>query len=301
MQPRVALILGNGKYALALQRRLRCESDVAALSIALFPHGDTAVTTADHCVDLLSPTKVLRLLQDNQITHVIFGGNFNLAHISATWQTRPFHSLRSAADPRVYQLMFSLRRGVSFALTQFCNILRENGFAPTLASDYLDDLKPGMGAVIAAGRLAAMSSDEILSLTTRPAVQAVQELGSQPWRHVRQALLFDGEGLVLREATGTDALLSKAKILPKTNAPRTMMKLCPPNFDYRMDPPVVGPRTFELAAAAGVDLVVLEGAKGILFDRERVGEICRQAGITIFGLESEEFKLIQPRERAPAA
>ena len=93
MQPRIALLLGNGRYALELQQRLR--PSVAVSTIALFPHGDTAVTNADHCVDLLSPTQVLRHLQEDKISQVIFGGNFNLAQMWAKWQSNPLHSLRS--------------------------------------------------------------------------------------------------------------------------------------------------------------------------------------------------------------
>jgi DUF1009 family protein len=96
--------------------------------------------------------------------------------------------------------------------------------------------------------------------------------------------------LVLQESGGTDNLLSKAQGLPKTAEPRILVKLCPPEFDYRMDPPVVGPRTFALAAKAGVDLVVLEGNKGILFERDQAIECCRADGITVVGIESDSFK-----------
>ena len=71
MQRRVALILGNGKYAIALHQRLR-GTNVAALSVALFPHGDAAVPNADHCVDLLSPSQVIERLNSPGITHVVW-------------------------------------------------------------------------------------------------------------------------------------------------------------------------------------------------------------------------------------
>jgi len=298
MQPRVALLLGNGKYALHLQTHLR--PSVAATTIALFPHGDTAVTNADHCVELLSPTRVLNYLQQEEIKQVIFGGNFDLAQMWSKWQSNPLQSLRSTADPHFYGIMFSLlRKRPGAALEGFQKVLRAHGYEPVAASNYLPDLKPGAGLTISAGTMATRPARDLDVLATRMVELANRELLLHPWPNARQAHLFDEDNVVLRETLGTDALLAAAQHHRKSAAPRTLVKLCPPDFDYRTDPPVVGPKTFELAAAAGVDLVVLDADKGILFDRERVSEICREHGITVCGYRSNEVSVALPR--VPAA
>lgn len=201
MQPRTALLLGNGKYAISLHQRLRLDGQDAVLTVALFPAGEAAVANADYCVDVLSPKRVIDLLKQHEITHVIFAGNFRLSQLLGA--SRPISMLQALGDPQMYNFMFNwLGGGSSYLVTRFCEFLQKNGFQPVAASERLPDLRPGLGVLVSAGVLSRQPSDYIGEIVARPALQVVQELDGQPWQHVRQAFLFEGNRLLLRDARG---------------------------------------------------------------------------------------------------
>jgi DUF1009 family protein len=64
------------------------------------------------------------------------------------------------------------------------------------------------------------------------------------------------------------------------------VKVSKPGQDMRFDVPVIGSRTLEVAAAAGLRGIVAEAGKVLLLDREA---LCRQASnlrLTLYGIES---------------
>ncbi|MCK6457299.1 MAG: UDP-2,3-diacylglucosamine diphosphatase LpxI [Phycisphaerae bacterium] len=63
----------------------------------------------------------------------------------------------------------------------------------------------------------------------------------------------------------------------------TLVKTAKPNQDPRFDVPTVGPATIEQMAAAGGAVLVIEGDKTLMLDRDRMIEAADRAGIVIVG------------------
>lgn len=284
MTRKIALLLGNGNYAAFLQRRLRHESDIACMTISLFPHG--MATVVDDQVDMLGglfrPTACIRQLRRAGITHVVLGGDVRLAGLGM--RERLEVGARAFADPILRDMVFCLLRGsATAALNVFSKAIASRDIEPLHAAEVLPELKVPEGLIVRHGALARWPRDKLDAHVARLTAKARSELQQQPFGNVRQALLFDKNKIRLREARGTDLLLIRAASEAKHRMPRTLVKLCPSAMDHRMDPPVVGLKTFELAAAAGVDLAILDVNHGILAERDEVLKCCETHGISLFG------------------
>ena len=64
------------------------------------------------------------------------------------------------------------------------------------------------------------------------------------------------------------------------------MKVSKPRQDMRFDVPVVGPRTLETAAAAGVAAIAMEAGRTLFLDKEEVFSLATQHQITLWGIPS---------------
>jgi DUF1009 family protein len=54
----------------------------------------------------------------------------------------------------------------------------------------------------------------------------------------------------------------------------------------RFDVPVVGPRTLETAAAAGISAIAMEAGRTLLLDVDHLRELATQHNITLWGIPS---------------
>jgi DUF1009 family protein len=88
---------------------------------------------------------------------------------------------------------------------------------------------------------------------------------------------------------GTDAAIERAGLLmhsledsASTLARRlTVVKVAKPQQDMRFDVPVIGIATVEAMIRAGASCLSVEAGRTLLFDRDRLLERARQAGIAI--------------------
>lgn len=268
MSQRVCLALGNGRYAVELFEKLRGDSRtslVAALGQSLF-HGKI-----DLHIDLKNPAQFLEDLKANNVTHVILGGDFRLDMATRADAKR---------DPVGREILAN--RTLGSALQRVGDLLRQAGVEPLLASEFLPELVPGAG-VICSGKV-SLQQDELAALCTAYAERARAELGKQPVKSVRQAMLFDDDVMLPPTTQGTDNLLKQAATIPKGSL-RVLAKMCPAQFNYRLDPPVIGPKTITGAKKAQVDIIILEASKGIISRRDKALKSAADAGIAIYGVE----------------
>lgn len=103
------------------------------------------------------------------------------------------------------------------------------------------------------------------------------------------AVVCDGLVLAVEAQEGTDAMLMRVAGLPADlhGAPGALKgalgKAPKPIQDLRVDMPVIGPRTIELAAAAGLAGVAGLDGRLILIDREAVIETADRLGLFVWG------------------
>lgn len=100
------------------------------------------------------------------------------------------------------------------------------------------------------------------------------------------------QGLVLgvEAIEGTDALLARCAELRREGPGGVLVKLIKPQQDRRLDPPVIGPRTVENAAAAGLRGIAIEARETIITEREATLEACARLGIFLIAIEPEGFR-----------
>lgn len=63
-----------------------------------------------------------------------------------------------------------------------------------------------------------------------------------------------------------------------------MVKVSKPGQDMRFDVPVVGTKTLEAAAAAGINKIGVEAGKTILLDHKKVSSLADSLSISLFGI-----------------
>ena len=103
------------------------------------------------------------------------------------------------------------------------------------------------------------------------------------------AVVCDGLVLAVEAQEGTDAMLTRVAGLPADlrGAPGTpkgaLAKAPKPIQDLRVDMPVIGARTLELAAAAGLAGVGGVAGRLILIDRESLIATADRLGLFVWG------------------
>ena len=65
-----------------------------------------------------------------------------------------------------------------------------------------------------------------------------------------------------------------------------VVKVSKPRQDMRFDVPVIGPRTLEVAAAAGVNAIAMEAGRTLLLQEDQLRELSNQHHITLWGITS---------------
>ena len=105
----------------------------------------------------------------------------------------------------------------------------------------------------------------------------------------------EGVVLAVEAAEGTDAMLRRVGELPETlrgsvKARRGVLVKSPkPAQERRVDLPVIGWRTVELAAAAGLAGIAVQAGAALILDRRAVAQAADQAGLFVFGLSPGDF------------
>ena len=92
----------------------------------------------------------------------------------------------------------------------------------------------------------------------------------------------NGTVLAVEAFEGTNDAIRRGGQLARGSA--TMVKVSKPGQDMRFDVPVIGTKTLEVAAAAGIRHIGVEAGKTLLLDLPKVAESARTLSITIHGL-----------------
>jgi DUF1009 family protein len=93
-----------------------------------------------------------------------------------------------------------------------------------------------------------------------------------------------GTVLAVEGFDGTDSTIRRGGQLGKGDS--VVVKVSKPRQDMRFDVPVVGPRTLETAAEAGVAAIAMEAGRTLLLDRDQVHSLATQHKITLWGITS---------------
>ena len=104
------------------------------------------------------------------------------------------------------------------------------------------------------------------------------------------AVVVRGHVLAVEAAEGTDRMLERASELRQWGDRRregALVKASKPGQDLRVDMPVIGPRTVERAAAAGLGAIAIEAGRVLIAARSEVERLADEAGIAVVGVAVE--------------
>lgn len=105
------------------------------------------------------------------------------------------------------------------------------------------------------------------------------------------AVICQGLTLAVEAAEGTDAMLARVAELPEplrgTPARRkgVLVKAAKPDQERRVDLPVIGVKTLELAASAFLCGVAVEAGAALILDRRCVAETADRLNLFVYGFE----------------
>lgn len=216
--------------------------------------------------------KILGLLRDAGCREVVMAGNVarpDFASLRLDWK-----GIRML--PRV---VAAARKGDDNLLKSLVAIFEEEGFRITGAHDVLDD------HLLPVGALGHFGMPEALVGDLARATEVVEALGRVD---VGQgAVVVDTNVLAVEAVEGTDRMLTRVAELRAGWQRRAglLLKLPKPQQEKRVDMPVIGVATVELAAAAG--LAGIAGAAGatLVMDRAKVIERADALGLFVIGVK----------------
>ncbi|MHA7772971.1 LpxI family protein [Roseibium sp. M-1] len=105
------------------------------------------------------------------------------------------------------------------------------------------------------------------------------------------AIAVGGRVVALEGAEGTDLMLERCADLKRAGRIRAkgragvLVKTAKPNQDLRVDLPTVGPRTIDLAVAAGLAGIAVEAQGALIAEREETLRKADAAGLFVVGID----------------
>ncbi len=172
-------------------------------------------------------------------------------------------------------------RGDDALLRKILSVFEVEGYAIEGADDILG------GDMLRSGELGAVTPDAEQLADLKKALHVAEKAGELDIG--QGAVVCDGLVLAVEAQEGTDAMLSRVAGLPETlrgsaTARKGALGKAPkPIQDLRVDMPVIGTRTVEMAAAAGLAGIGGVAGRLILIDREAIVATADRLGLYVWG------------------
>lgn len=172
-------------------------------------------------------------------------------------------------------------KGDDALLRKILSVFEAEGFAVEGADDILG------GETLAAGTVGAFSPTPEQLADLKKALHVAEKSGELDIG--QGAVVCDGLVLAVEAQEGTDAMLSRVAGLPADlrgsadDRKGALGKAPKPIQDLRVDMPVIGPRTVEMAAAAGLAGIGGVAGRLILIDRAAIIAAADRLGLFVWG------------------
>lgn len=177
-------------------------------------------------------------------------------------------------------------QGDDALLRKILSVFEAEGFAVEGADDILG------GETLPPGALGTVRPTEAQLSDLRKALHVAEKSGELDIG--QGAVVCDGLVLAVEAQEGTDAMLMRVAGLPgdlrgsAADRKGALGKAPKPIQDLRVDMPVIGARTVELAAAAGLAGIGGTAGKLIVIDRPAIVEAADRLGLYVWGEAAED-------------
>lgn len=271
---RLGLISGGGALPLAIAARCEAEGrPVFVVRLAGFadPHLSRYPGVEAGMGEI---GRVLSALKKAGCAAVCFAGTVNRPDFKAL---KP--DLKGAT--LLPGIIAAATRGDDALLRKILSVFEAEGYAIEGADDILG------GETLTAGALGRVTPTPEQMSDLSKALHVAEKAGELDIG--QGAVVCDGLVLAVEAQEGTDAMLARVAGLPSDlrgspGAPRGALGKAPkPIQDLRVDMPVIGARTIEMAAAAGLAGVGGLADRLILIDRPAIVEAADRLGLFVWG------------------
>ncbi len=220
--------------------------------------------------DLTQPTKAIEAIIAFRSTHVVLAGSLSLSDrqrevVGGFVAGEPTSSQGDAALSAV-RTAIERHSGASVVGVQ------------EIAANLLAEAGPIAGPGLSANQLEA----------ARSALTSARDIGRLD---LGQAVVVAGRRLIAAEDVGgTDDLLARvaahrtAGRVGDGAGPLILAKAAKPQQPLYVDLPTIGPATIAAAAAAGINVIVIEAGKSLVLDRPALSEVAMRLGVGVIGL-----------------
>jgi DUF1009 family protein len=276
----LGIIAGGGDLPIAIARAAQADGR-GVFMVALAGMADAAdVAAFPHAFASLGELgKAIRLLKEAGCSEVTLAGKVARPEFSKL----KLDARGALALPKV---MAAALLGDDALLRSLVTIFEKEGMRVIGSTD------AACGLVAPLGPLGTLAPTHDHDGDIAHAIRVVAALGALDIGQA--AIVCDGLVLAVEAAEGTDAMLTRVAHLPEAlrgtpvNRKGVMVKAPKPDQERRVDLPVIGVRTVELASAAGLAGVAVEGGAALIVNRARVAETADRLGLFIFGFAPED-------------
>lgn len=263
----LGLIAGNGRYPFLLAEAARAAGVKRIVAV-----GFTDETNPD-LAKLVDEMAWLRVGQLGKLCDFFAKQKVHRAIMAG--QIAPSNLFNLRPDLKALLLLAKLKeRNAESIFGAIADELAKVDVTLLPATTYLEDALPEAGHIAGPklGRHASLDVEfgfKIAKETSR------LDIG-------QSVVVKKGTVLAVEAFEGTDVTMRRGGQLGRGGA--VLVKVSKPNQDFRFDVPVIGLRTLDTAAEAGIAVIACEAKKTLLLDKEQVMESARQKKITLVAI-----------------
>ncbi len=262
---RIGLIAGSGRFPLIFAQKA---AQKGYRVYAVGYHDETDSELANHVVAaetlyLGQVKRLLKFFKRNGISEVVMAGA--VSKVGAITKLRP--------DIKAISLIAGMRKDThdDRILRAFADMLEKEGIHVCASTFLLPELLAPAGI----WTRRKPRKDEIPDMMQ--GFIAARAIGNLD---IGQCVVVgNGTVLAVEAIDGTDSTILRGGRLSKNGA--VAAKVCKPIQDFRFDVPAVGAQTIRIMHEAGVNALVLEAERAMVFDREEMIALADQWGISI--------------------
>ena len=275
MTGRLGIIAGAGALPVVLARHVGAQGDVFVVRLSGF--ADAALGSfAGIELNIGEIGGVMEALRSAGCGRIVFAGAVKRPDFSTL-------RLDEAGQHHLPALVAAAARGDDALLSALVGIFGDEGFEVVGAETLCPEL------LCPVGLIAGAAPDERVLRDLSKALRIARLIGREDIG--QGCVVADGLVLAVEAQEGTDGMLRRLADLPLAvrGTPEArrgvLVKCAKPDQERRIDLPVVGTQTIEMAARAGLVGIGLEAGSCLIVEREAVVDMARAQGIFVMGLE----------------
>ena len=277
----LGIIAGGGDLPLAVAESASAGGREVFVA-ALMGSADKAIERFPHAwVSMGEVGRTFAVLRDHGCADVLLAGQVGRPRFSDV----KVDAKGALALPKV---LAAARKGDDALLRALVDLVSSGGFRVVGVAE----AAPGLLAP--KGPLGRISPDDGQLADMRTAARVVQAMGALDVGQA--AVVCDNLTLAVEAAEGTDAMIARVGTLPEnirgTPAKKrgVLVKARKPMQDGKTDLPVIGVKTVNNAAAAGLSGIAVEAGAALVINRVGIIEAADKAGLFVFGFSPDDLK-----------